>query len=633
MCGICGQYNFGDRAPVFRWRIERMAASISHRGPDDEGYHIAGPLGLGFRRLSIIDLTGGHQPMSDQEESIWVIFNGEIYNFPELKSELEGHGHIFRTKSDTEIIVHGYKQWGDDVLNHLNGMFGLAIWDVQQERLVLARDPFGIKLIYYKIENGRLYFGSEILAVQTAIGETPEVDPNSLNLFLRYRYTPSPHTMFMGISKLASGTMLVCEKGTAFLRQWYQYQPAPFSPMKSEEEAQEELLELYRQSVKRHLLSDVPLGLLLSGGVDSGLLLALMNLYGKSWRTYTVGYGSTFADDELKDAQDTATLFSARHTSVVLDRKTFDDALPHIVSCLEEPIAASSIVPMYFVCKRAREDVKVALVGQGPDELFGGYRRHIGVRYGGLWGGLPSSLRTVVGSVISALPRNEMLKRGLHSLDVPERMRRYQHVLSLMPAVQIDSLFQDGILPTGIDDKILECWQDLPPLMKETDELGGFQFLELRSTLPDELLMYADKLSMAHSLEVRVPFLDKEIVEFSERLPSNLKVRNGSGKWLHRQVCQSLLPAAILRRKKRGFAVNVVDEWFRGAAAKKMEEILLDENSHIYNYLRPSAVKQIFEEHRSGQNDNHKVLFSLIVFEQWLRVYRLTEDLTVSPSP
>jgi asparagine synthase (glutamine-hydrolysing) len=385
--------------------------------------------------------------------------------------------------------------------------------------------------------------------------------------------------------------------------------------------------------VKRHLLSDVPLGLLLSGGVDSGLLLALMNLYGKSWRTYTVGYGSTFADDELMDAQDTATLFSARHTSVVLDRKTFDDALPHIVSCLEEPIAASSIVPMYFVCKRAREDVKVALVGQGPDELFGGYRRHIGVRYGGLWGGLPSSLRTVVGSVISALPRNEMLKRGLHSLDVPERMRRYQHVLSLMPAIQIDSLFQDGILPPGIDDKILECWQDLPPLMKETDELGGFQFLELRSTLPDELLMYADKLSMAHSLEVRVPFLDKEIVEFSERLPSNLKVRNGSGKWLHRQVCQSLLPAAILRRKKRGFAVNVVDEWFRGAAAKKMEEILLDENSHIYNYLRPSAVKQIFVEHRSGQNDNHKVLFSLIVFEQWLRVYRLTEDLTVSARP
>jgi asparagine synthase (glutamine-hydrolysing) len=620
MCGICGQYNFDNQAPVVRQEIERMTRSITHRGPDDEGYYIAGPLGFGFRRLSIIDLAGGHQPMSDREESVWVVFNGEIYNFPELKGELEALGHVFRTKCDTEVIIHGYKQWGTEVLNRLNGMFGLAIWDARHERLIIARDPFGIKLIYYKIAKGRVCFGSEVRAVVAASNEKAEVDPVSLNLFLRYRYTPSPYTIFSGVRKLAPGTMLVFEKGSYSLRRWYNFAPSPFSPSLSAGEAKEELLKLYRQSVKRHLLSDVPLGLLLSGGVDSGLLLALMNLYGKSWRTYTVGYGSTFADDELKDAEDTATLFSAQHTSVVLDRKTFDDALPHIVSCLEEPIAASSIVPMYFVCKRAREDVKVALVGQGPDELFGGYRRHIGVRYGGLWGGLPSSLRTVVGSVISALPRNEMLKRGLHSLDVPERMRRYQHVLSLMPAIQIDSLFQDGILPPGIDDKILECWQDLPPLMKETDELGGFQFLELRSTLPDELLMYADKLSMAHSLEVRVPFLDKEIVEFSERLPSNLKVRNGSGKWLHRQVCQSLLPPAILRRKKRGFAVNVVDEWFRGAAAKKMEEILLDESSHIYNYLRPAAVKQIFQEHRSGQNDNHKILFSLIVFEQWLRV-------------
>jgi len=219
------------------------------------------------------------------------------------------------------------------------------------------------------------------------------------------------------------------------------------------------------------------------------------------------------------------------------------------------------------------------------------------------------------------LPRNETLKRGIYSLDLPERMRRYQNVLSLLPGSEIDGLFQDGVLPPATSDKILECWQDLPPLMDETDELGGFQFVELRSTLPDELLMYADKLSMAHSLEVRVPFLDKEIVEYAERLPSNLKVRNGSGKWVHRQVCQALLPPAILKRKKRGFGVNVVDDWFRGTANRKMEEILLDKDSQIYNYLRPSAVKQIFDEHRSGQNDNHKVLFSLVVFEEWLRAH------------
>lgn len=621
MCGICGQYSFGNQAPVLRQDIERMTRSMIHRGPDDEGYYLAGPLGFGFRRLSIIDLAGGHQPMSDREESVWVIFNGEIYNFPELKRELEGHGHVFRTKSDTEVIIHGYKQWGDDVLNHLNGMFGLAIWDVRKQRLVVARDPFGIKLIYYRIDGGRVSFGSEIRPVVMATDEKAEVDPVSLNLFLRYRYTPSPYTIFSGIRKLAPGTMLVFEKGSYSLRRWYRYKPTPFSPLKSVDEAQEELLDLYKQAVKRQLLSDVPLGLLLSGGVDSGLLLALMNLCGKSWHTYTVGYGSSFADDELKDAAETASIFSSNHSAVMLDRPTFEEALPHIVSCLEEPIASSSIVPMYFVCKRAREDVKVALVGQGPDELFGGYRRHIGVRYGALWGGLPKPVRTAVGSVISALPRNEMLKRGLHSLDVPERMRRYQNVLSLLPGHEIDGLFQDGILAAETGDKILECWQDLVPLMGETDELGGFQFVELRSTLPDELLMYADKLSMAHGLEIRVPFLDKEIVEYTERLPSNFKVRNGSGKWLHRQVCQAFLPAAILRRKKRGFGVNVVDDWFRGAARKKMEEILLDSESQIYRYVRPSAVKRIYEEHRSGQNDNHKILFSLVVFEEWLRAH------------
>ena len=622
MCGICGQYNFRDQAPVLRQDVERMANSISHRGPDDEGYYIAGPLGLGFRRLSIIDLKGGHQPMSDQEKSIWVIFNGEIYNFPELKRELEGFGHVFRTKSDTEVIVHGYKQWGDDVLNHLNGMFGLAIWDARKDRLVLARDPFGIKLIYYKIDNGRLHFGSEIRAVMAATNERADVDPNSLNLFLRYRYTPSPHTMFKGVRKLAPGTMLTCEKGTSSVRQWYKYRPVPFSPMKSAREAHEELLELYKRSMKRHLLSDVPVGLLLSGGVDSGLLLALMNLYGKSWQTYTVGYGSTFADDELADARETATLFSSRHTEVTLDRRTFEEALPKIVSCLEEPIASSSIVPMYFVCKRAREDVKVALIGQGPDELFGGYRRHLGVRYGAYWGALPKWVRAPITSIISALPRNETLKRGIYSLDVEQRMQRYQHVLSLLPGSEIDNLFQDGMLDPDAGDKILDSWRDLSPLMSETDELGGFQFLEMRSTLPDELLMFGDKLSMAHGLEARVPYLDKEIVEYVEKLPAKFKVRNGSQKWLHRQVCQDLLPPTILRRKKRGFAVNVVDDWFRGAVGSKMEEILMDKDSQIYQYLRPSTVQRIFKQHQSGQKDYHKVLFSLVVFEEWLRVQR-----------
>lgn len=621
MCGICGQYNFGSLAPVIPQNIGRMTKALLHRGPDDEGYYVDGPLGLGFRRLSIIDLEGGHQPMSDREESVWVVFNGEIYNFPALRQELEAFGHVFRTACDTEVIVHGYKQWGEEVFNHLNGMFGLAIWDARLKRLTLARDPFGIKLIYYKVDAGRLYFGSEIRAVVAAANETPDVDAGSLNLFLRYRYTPSPYTIFEGIRKLAPGTMLTCENGSYKVRRWYRYQPKPFLPVKSAGEAQEELQELYQQSVKRHLLSDVPLGLLLSGGLDSGLLLALMKLYGDSWRTYSVGYGSSFADDELVDAAQTAATFSSQHTAVTLNRKTFEEALPAIVSCLEEPIAASSIVPMYFVCERARQDVKVALMGQGPDELFGGYRRHLGVRYGAWWRGLPGWVRSAVASAVHGLPRNETFKRGIYSLDIPDRMKRYQHVLSLLPGSQLDGLFLDGMLGPDTGDKILACWQDLAILATETDELGGLQFLEVRSTLPDELLMYADKLSMAHGLEVRVPYLDKEIVEYVERLPANFKVRHGSRKWLHRQVCKSFLPKAVLRRRKRGFAVNVVDDWFRRAMGNKMEETLLDSESRIYQYLRPSAVREMFRQHRSGESDNHKVLFSLVVFEEWMRVH------------
>jgi len=604
---------------VLRRDIEAMTRTLVHRGPDDQGYYVKGSLGFGFRRLSIIDLGGGHQPMADQEESVWVVFNGEIYNFIELRRELEGYGHVFRTRSDTEVIIHGYKQWGDEVLNRLNGMFGLAIWDARQRRLLLARDPFGIKLVYYRISGEHLYFGSEMAAVRATTPDGVEVDPIALNLFLRYRYTPSPYTILKGVQKLAPGTKLTAQDGSVELRRWYRFKPTPFAPQKSEDESREELLALYKAAVKRQLISDVPIGLLLSGGVDSGLLLALMNLNGSSWPTYTVGYGSTFADDELADASETARALGSKHTSVNITRAVFEEALPKIVACLEEPIASSSIVPMYFVCERARQDVKVALVGQGPDELFGGYRRHLGVRYSSVWSALPRWARLPISSAIDALPRNETLKRGVYSLAIPDRMRRYQHVLSLLPGDQVDGLFHDGLLGPNVGDSILECWASMTDLMSATDELGGLQFLEVRSTLPDELLMYADKLSMAHGLELRVPYVDKEIVEYVERLPANFKVRNGCRKWLHRQVCRTYLPASILRRKKRGFAVNVVDDWFRGAINGKMTETLLDPESRIYQYLRASAVHELCTQHASGRHDHHKILFSLALFEEWLR--------------
>jgi asparagine synthase (glutamine-hydrolysing) len=619
MCGICGQYNFGSSIPVRRPDIELMTKSIAHRGPDDDGFYFDGPLGFGFRRLSIIDLSGGHQPMSNQEESVWVVFNGEIYNFKELRKELEGFGYVFRTNSDTEVIIHGYKQWGDEILNRLNGMFGLAIWDARQKRLVLARDAFGIKLLYYRIAEGSLYFGSEMRAIRATMPGKAEIDPNSLNLFLRYRFTPSPFTILKDVHKLAPGTKLTVQNGSYKVSRWYQFEPTPFSPAKSVEEAREELLSLYKQAVRRQLISDVPVGLLLSGGMDSALLLALMNQSGNSWPTYTVGYGSSYADDELADGAETARILGSKHTSVRITRSIFEEALPKIVASLEEPIAASSIVPMYFVCERARQDVKVALVGQGPDELFGGYRRHLGVRYGALWGQMPNWMRSSISSAVATLPRSETLKRGVYSLGISDRMRRYQNVLSILPGHQVEELFQDGVLAPNSGDFILDSWTDLAGLMNHTDELGGLQFLEVRSTLPDELLMYADKLSMAHGLELRVPFVDKDIVEYVERLPANFKVRNGTRKWLHRQVSGTYLPESILKRKKRGFAVNVVDDWFRDAIDNKMSDSLLDPESEIYQFLRPARVRELFELHKSGRQDNHKILFSLALFEQWLR--------------
>ena len=619
MCGICGQLNFSRNEPVDPETIRRMSRTMVHRGPDDDGYFFSGPLGLGFRRLSIIDLSGGHQPMSDADESVWVVFNGEIYNFKELRAELEGRGHKFRTSSDTEVIIHGYKQWGNDVFNHLNGMFGVAIWDVEKMKLVIARDAMGIKMIYHRIDNGQLSFGSEIRPVLAADNSKPEVDPASLNLFLRFRYTPSPLTIFQGVRKLAAGTMLVVENGKCREERWYNFTPVPFSKIISDEDAREELLELYRSAVRRHLLSDVPVGILLSGGLDSGLLLALMNEHGKSWPAYTIGYGESFEDDELADAAETARLLGARHIAVKLDQTEFEKSLPKIVQSLEEPVASSSIVPMYFVCQRARQDVKVALIGQGPDELFGGYNRHLGVHYGNLWRGLPKGIQSISTKMISKLPRNETLKRGVNSLGINDRLERYQSVFSLHPAGVVNGLFRDM---NGGFPNLVEYIHPLEPQMAKLDELGGFQLLEIRSSLPDELLMYADKLSMAHSLEARVPYLDRTIVEFAQRLNSQFKIRRGKRKWLHRRVCEKFLPRQILKRKKRGFAVNVVDAWFQSAAKGKFTDVLLDNGSLMFSLLNPAPVKKLLEEHQSRRQDNHKLLFSLVMFEQWLRGVR-----------
>lgn len=305
--------------------------------------------------------------------AVRVVFNGEIYNFQEVKAELERHGHVFRTRCDTEVLVHGYKQWGKDVLDHTNGMFGVAIWDEEKRQLMVARDRMGIKLVYYKLSAGCLKFASEIRPLLAGNGEKPQIDPHAVDLFLRYRYTPSPLTVLKGIRKLAAGTRLIVkEGGEPVVERWWNFDPEPFDPMPSDQEAEEQLLELYKRAVKSQLISDVPLGLLLSGGLDSGLLLALINQTGSARNTYSVGYGKSFAQDELSTAARTAEILKAPNASLEIGRDTFDTTLPEILASLEEPIAASSVVPMYHVCKRAREECqKWRLWGRGPTNSSG----------------------------------------------------------------------------------------------------------------------------------------------------------------------------------------------------------------------------------------------------------------------
>jgi asparagine synthase (glutamine-hydrolysing) len=467
-----------------------------------------------------------------------------------------------------------------------------------------------------------LLFGSEIRPIIVALKEKPTIDPTGLKLFLAHRYTPSPFTIFDGIRKLAPGTKLVLDKmGQPKVERWWNYSPIPFDPPPTPDEAGEILLSLYRKAVRRQLISDVPVGLLLSGGVDSALLLALMQETGTGWNTYTVGYGESFADDELEQAVRTAALLGARHTRIKIDRSQFEASLDDVISRLEEPVATASIVPMYHVCQRARRDVKVALMGQGPDELFGGYTRHIGVAYGCYWRRLPAGVRRLVNLAPRLLPRSEPIRRGLYALGPGRRMERYRRVLSIMQDQNVNGVLKQEFRESSLATCIGPCWQDLQMLMDHTDELGGLQFLEIRSTLPDELLMYADKLSMANGLEVRVPYLDHEVVEYAERLPGNLKVRWGIRKYLHRRVAGAFLPKNVLVRKKRGFASNIVDMWFRESLENNMDGTLRDPHSQIYRYLEHSVVGNLLDDHKAGKANNHKTLFSLIVLERVINNY------------
>ncbi len=620
MCGICGQYNIQTKQLIEQSLLKQMTNSISHRGPDDEGYFQSKGYSAGFRRLSIIDLAGGHQPMSDNEKRYWLVFNGEIYNFKELRHELQNLGYSFQTKSDTEVIICGYRAWGDSVLDKLNGMFDFALWDDKEERLLIARDPMGIKCLYYSYQQGSLIFGSEIRPILVALGNKGSISLKGLNLFLRYRYTPAPMTIFENIKKLAPGSCLIADSSGIKIKRWWKYSPILNNSIKTKDII-DKIVSLYEESMKRHLISDVPLGLLLSGGMDSALLLSLMNKSGSDWHTFTVGFGESYKDDELADARKTSLQLGSIHHEVNITKEEFEKSLPQVIYYLEEPIATASIVPMYHICQRASEFVKVALVGQGPDELFGGYTRHLGLGYGKIWRKIPDFIREPLKKAIEGFgfASSESMRRALFSLDINDKLSRYQNVFSIAEESEINCLFHTGALSEISNDDLFDYWNDLIPILNNLDEIGGFQFLEIRSSLPDELLMYADKLSMAHSLELRVPYLDKEIVQFVETIPDNKKTNLFCRKKLHKKAASRFLPSSIINRKKRAFSINVVDKWFSESFESKMKSYFDDNESYMYLYLDKKEVNMLLRKHQKGIGNYYKILFSLVVFEEWLR--------------
>jgi len=627
MCGIVGIYNYFDGEPVNRELLSSMALTIQHRGPDDDGFYIQGSLGLGMRRLSIIDIEGGHQPMSNEDGSVWIIFNGEIYNFSDLRRELQSKGHIFRTRSDTETVIHAYEEWGLDALSKLNGMYGFALWDARKQELILARDPFGIKPLYYAQLNNRLIFASEIKAILADATVPRIVNENALDQFLTLTFVPSPHTLFSGIHKIPPGHILrVTPKGIALERFYFSI---PQQQFRSDSEWLDALRTMLEFAVHRQMIADVPVGMMLSGGVDSATVAILMQRFaGQPIHTFTVGFSDKFAGNELLAARRSAQLIGSQHHEAVISAEEYTKFLPRAIWYLEEPIATTSALAFYWICRLARQHVKVVLTGQGADEPFAGYGRHFGEYYGEWYRLLPAFLRNkVIMPLVDRLPRNDQLKRAVHSLGIENQLERFTQIYSIFDDGMKHRLYRSGFADhtDHLTRNSIEPWQND---VKDLDGLSQMLYIDSRFSLPDNLLMYGDKMSMAASLEARIPFLDLELMALIERMPSSLKIRGGVQKYLLKRAVADWVPPKIIYRKKFGFSTPV-DQWFGGKLRSYIGDQLLAHNSACRQYFEPIMMEKMIKDHESRRHDYKRHLFSLLTFELWHKQF--ISNISVGP--
>jgi len=618
MCGICGIFDKSGR-PIDREMVIRMNARIHHRGPDGEGLYFDLGIGLANRRLSIIDLEGGTQPLSNEDQSIHVVFNGEIYNYIELREDLTKRGHVFRTRSDTEVIVHSYEEWGDECTTHFNGMFAFALWDSTRRRLLIARDHLGIKPLYYMVLGERVLFASEIKCLLVDPECPREVNFNALSQLFALRYVPSPLTLFQGIYKLPPAhQMVVQSSGVNIQRYWKS------TPQIRRQVNRPELIEEYRalveDTVRLQMRSDVPVGLFLSSGIDSSCLLALMSkMSNQRVRTFTIGFADGEDLNETNDARQVARMFGSEHSEQVISFKDYEQYYDRYLWDLEEPVGNETAAAFYFVSQMTSQTVKVALTGQGADEPWAGYARYIGVRLSNVYSRLPQPLTKGVFSRISEhWIKREQWKRGLESLYQKDVLSRFVSVYSFFSPAMKNRLFQPW-LKNHISLDGLEAKQALLQLQSEVqtlDPLSQILYMDTRTNLPDDLLMVGDKTSMSNSLEVRVPFLDRRLIEFVETLPPNLKLRWFGGKYLHKKALEKWLPAEVVWRKKKGFA-NPIDRWMRTCMRPFLSECLLSEGAAVNRYFNSHFIREMLVQHEQKRADYWRQIYLLLSFEMW----------------
>lgn len=634
MCGICGKINLKGE-PIDKGLIYEMCSVLSHRGPDDEGLYLDGNIGLGHRRLSIIDLAGGHQPLSNEDGAIWIVYNGEIYNFLELKAQLLSRGHQFTTLSDTEVIVHAYEEYGFSCVSKFNGMFAFAIWDKRKKILFIARDRLGIKPLYYYLDSEKFLFASELKGILADSSVPRKIDYKGLNNFFTFCHAVAPDTIYSGIKKLLPGHFLIYQDGKACLspndgrqvriEEYWDVlngtEPVHYESRLSEAEYAEEVYRLLQTSVRRRLISDVPLGVFLSGGIDSSAIVGLMSqMVSQPVNTFSVGFEIGGAYNELADAAIVAKHFGTEHHELLVKEANLVELLNKLVYHYDEPFGDAACFPTYLVSEFARKSVKVALSGEGGDELFGGYRRYSAERFSQYYQKLPTFLRDgFIRKLVSSIPRFRRLKKAIAAMSVKEPEVRYASWLVVFSDEMKRELFTAELNELIKELDSFEVYRKYYN-EKDGDLIDRLLYTDEKTWLVDTYLEKVDKASMAVSLEARVPFLDHQLVEFAATIPSKYKIKGFTMKYILKKAMRGLLPESVIKKPKHGFSVPT-DPWFRGKLKEYVFEVLFDSQARKRGYFNYPYIEKLYREHLDGKEVYDFHLWLLLNFELWHRTF------------